>query len=286
MRAVGRDLVGIKEERHTIRRYAGNVGLVTVTRSGWLERVVRPSALSSLSRGTQSSGSLMQLDTFLATASVWVLPVVLAITLHEAAHGFVAHRLGDDTAYRLGRVTMSPLKHIDPVGTILMPAILLLLRTPFLFGYAKPVPVNFKALRNPRRDMVLVALAGPLTNIVIATVAAALFHLVPHLPGNAAQWVAQNLKNALIVNVVLAVFNMLPILPLDGGRVVVGLLPNVLAVPFARLEPFGMMILIALLLFLPVLGPQFGVDLNIISHLILRPTEAILRAILLVTGNG
>ena len=228
----------------------------------------------------------MQLDTFLATASVWVLPVVLAITLHEAAHGFVAHRLGDDTAYRLGRVTINPLKHIDPVGTILMPAILLLLRTPFLFGYAKPVPVNFKALRNPRRDMVLVALAGPVTNIVLGTVAAALFHLVPHLPGNAAQWVAQNLKNALIINVVLAVFNMLPIPPLDGGRVVVGLLPKVLALPFARLEPFGMMILIALLLFLPMLGLQIGVDLNIISHLILRPTEAILRAILRVTGNG
>jgi len=228
----------------------------------------------------------MQLDTILATASVWVLPVVLAITLHEAAHGFVAHRLGDDTAFRLGRVTINPLKHIDPVGTILMPAILLLLRAPFLFGYAKPVPVNFNALRNPRRDMVLVALAGPVTNIVLGTVAAALFHLVPHLPGNAAQWVAQNLKNALIINVVLAVFNMLPIPPLDGGRVVVGLLPNVLAVPFARLEPFGMMILIALLLFLPMLGLQIGVDLNIISHLILRPTEAILRAILLVTGNG
>ena len=228
----------------------------------------------------------MQLDTLLAAASVWVLPVVLAITLHEAAHGFVAHRLGDDTAFRLGRVTINPLKHIDPVGTILMPAILLLLRAPFLFGYAKPVPVNFNALRNPRRDMVLVALAGPVTNIVLATVAAALFHLVPYLPGSAAQWVGQNLKNALIINVVLAVFNMLPIPPLDGGRVVVGLLPNVLASPLARLEPFGMMILIALLLFLPMLGLQIGVDLNIISYLILRPTEAILRAILLVTGNG
>src|SRR5262245_27554375 len=167
MRAVGRDLVGIKEERHTIRRYAGNVGLVTVTRSGWLERVVRPSALSSLSRGTQSSGSLMQLDTFLATASVWVLPVVLAITLHEAAHGFVAHPLGDDTAYRLGRVTLNPLKHIDPVGTILMPAILLLLRAPFLFGYAKPAPINFYALRNPRLDLVLVAFAGPVIILLL-----------------------------------------------------------------------------------------------------------------------
>src|SRR6478752_203502 len=103
----------------------------------------------------------MQFETFLYSASTWVLPVLLAITLHEAAHGFVARRLGDDTAYRLGRVTLNPLKHIDPFGTILLPAILLLLRSPFLFGYAKPVPVNFYALHHPRRDMVVVAAAGP-----------------------------------------------------------------------------------------------------------------------------
>src|SRR5437867_10172571 len=107
----------------------------------------------------------MQFETFLYSASLWVLPVVLAITLHEAAHAFVAHRLGDDTAYRLGRVTLNPLKHVDPFGTILLPAILLLFRSPFLFGYAKPVPVNFGALNQPRRDMVLVAVAGPGTNI-------------------------------------------------------------------------------------------------------------------------
>jgi Zn-dependent protease len=228
----------------------------------------------------------MQYVVFLHTASLWVLPVVLAVTLHEAVHGFAAHRLGDDTAYRLGRVTLNPLKHVDLVGTILMPAILLLLRSPFLFGYAKPVPVNFDALRHPRRDMVLVAIAGPATNIVLATLAAALLHIVPHLPGSAAPWVAQNLKNALIINVVLAVFNMLPLPPLDGGRVVVGLLPNFLAVPFARLEPYGMMILIAVLLFLPMLGLQMGVDLNVVSHLLLTPTEIILRAILRLTGNG
>src|SRR5665648_261072 len=111
----------------------------------------------------------MQFDVILYTASTWVLPVLLAITLHEAAHGFVAHRLGDDTAYRLGRVTLNPLKHIDLFGTILLPAILLLLRSPFLFGYAKPVPVNFLALGHPRRDMVLVAAAGPATNVVLAT---------------------------------------------------------------------------------------------------------------------
>jgi Zn-dependent protease len=227
----------------------------------------------------------MQWDTMLYTASTWVLPVLIAITFHEAAHGFVAHRLGDDTAYRLGRVTFNPLKHIDPFGTILMPAMLLLLRSPFLFGYAKPVPVNFGALRNPRRDMVLVAAAGPAVNIALATLAALLYHLVAYLPPAAASWTGRNLQNALIINVVLAVFNMLPLPPLDGGRVAVGLLPNFLAAPLARLEPYGMMILLTVLLVLPLLGAQMGMDLNIVSRLINGPTEVILRAILWVTGN-
>ena len=218
--------------------------------------------------------------------SVWVLPLVIAITFHEAAHGFVAHRLGDSTAFELGRVSFNPLKHIDPFGTLMLPAILLLSHSPFLFGYAKPVPVNFRALRNPRVGMIWVALAGPATNIALALLAAAAFHALAFAPASAAQWLADNLKNAVVINVVLAVFNMLPIPPLDGGRVAVGLLPNVLASPLSRLEPFGMLILIGFLIILPLAGAQFGLNLDVISAILRTSTGYVLRLILTVTGNG
>jgi Zn-dependent protease len=222
----------------------------------------------------------------LYTISVWILPLVIAITFHEAAHGFVAHHFGDNTAWERGRVSFNPLKHIDPFGTLILPAVLLFSHSPFLFGYAKPVPVNFRALRNPRIDMVWVALAGPATNIVLALVAAAAFHLLPFAPDNSAQWIADNLKNALVINVVLAIFNMLPIPPLDGGRVAVGLLPNFLAVPLSRLEPFGMLILIGLLILLPVIGTQLGLNLDVISAILRTVTGHVIRFLLLVTGNA
>ena len=219
------------------------------------------------------------------TVSIWLLPVLIAITFHEAAHGYVASFLGDDTASRLGRVSLNPLRHIDPFGTILLPGLLLFARSPFLFGYAKPVPVNFRALRNPRSGMVFVAAAGPAMNIGLAIVAALSFHLLVYLPVTAAQWAALNIQNAVIINVVLAVFNLFPLPPLDGGRIAVGLLPNVLARQLARLEPYGMIILIGLLILLPLLGAQFGVDLGFVSHLISSATDTVIRAILRLTGN-
>jgi Zn-dependent protease len=225
------------------------------------------------------------LNITLYDVSVWVLPLVIAITFHEAAHGFVAHRLGDDTAYKLGRVSFNPLRHIDPFGTLILPAILLFSHSPFLFGYAKPVPVNFRALRSPKIDMVWVALAGPATNIALALFAAAAFHILGNVPPNAAQWLADNLKNALVINVILAIFNMMPIPPLDGGRVAVGLLPKPLALPLARLEPFGLLILIGLLILLPLAGSQFGLNLDVISAILRKATGFLIQLILAVTGN-
>jgi Zn-dependent protease len=221
----------------------------------------------------------------LYAVSVWILPLVIAITFHEAAHGFVAHHFGDNTAWERGRVSFNPLKHIDPFGTLILPAVLLLSHSPFLFGYAKPVPVNFRNLRHPRIDMVWVALAGPATNIALALVAAAAFHLLAYAPESAAQWIADNLKNALVINVVLAIFNMLPIPPLDGGRVAVGLLPNVLAVPLSRLEPYGMLILIGFLILLPMLGSQLGLNLDVISAILRTATGYVISLLLLLTGN-
>jgi Zn-dependent protease len=166
-----------------------------------------------------------------------------------------------------------------------LPGLLLLAHSPFLFGYAKPVPVNFRALRHPRIGMVLVAASGPAMNIGLAIIAAASFHLVVYLPATAAQWAALNLKNAVIINAVLAVFNLFPIPPLDGGRIAVGILPQALGRQLARLEPYGLLILIGLFIVLPLLGSYLDVNLDFVSYIIAVATDWIIRAVLLVTGN-
>jgi Zn-dependent protease len=220
----------------------------------------------------------------LRDATTWILPVIFAVTFHEAAHGFIAYRLGDDTAWRLGRVTFNPLKHIDPFGTVILPA-LLLVTSGFLFGYAKPVPVDFGRLRHPRRDMVLVALAGPGTNVLLAIASSLLFYGVDRTPSVAADWLAHNLVNSLQINAVLCVFNMLPLPPLDGGRVAVGLLPRPLARPLAQLEPYGMLILMGLFI-LSYAGISKILGFSLLGWLIGGPTEALIRFVLTITGQN
>lgn len=217
--------------------------------------------------------------------SVWALPVVLAVTLHEAAHGWVAWKCGDDTAKRLGRVTFNPLSHVDLFGTIILPALLLFLSGGrMMFGFAKPVPVDFRRLRRPRQQMVLVAAAGPATNLVLAVIAAVLLGVAPNVATPIAEWLRLNLENALWINVLLAVFNMLPLPPLDGGRVAVGLLPAPLARPLARLERFGFAIIIGVVFLLPFLGSRIGVDLNVFYWVVIVPADALAQVILIIAG--
>ena len=227
------------------------------------------------------------MDNVAYQVSIWILPVLFAVTLHEASHGFVAWRLGDDTAKRLGRVTFNPLRHIDPFGTVILPAMLLLATGGrMMFGFAKPVPVNFARLRRPRRDMVLVAAAGPGINLAMAFAAALLVARIPAQPGQALEWIGYNLFNVVWINVLLAVFNMLPLPPLDGGRVAVGLLPDVLARPLSRLEPYGFFVIIGLLFVLPLLGSTIGVDIGIVQWLVIGPAEWLSLAIFALVGAG
>ncbi|HUJ45776.1 MAG TPA: site-2 protease family protein [Rhizomicrobium sp.] len=210
--------------------------------------------------------------------AVIAIPVIIAITLHEAAHGFVARHFGDPTAANLGRVTLNPLKHVDPVGTILLPAVLLLTHAGILFGYAKPVPVNFAALRHPKRDMIWVAAAGPGMNVLLAVISAGLLSAALHLGADPNGFAPQLFFASVQINLVLAVLNMIPLPPLDGGRVAVGLLPQPLSGALDQLSRFGLLLVLALFILLPLAGVNIG------QWLVARPVEWLERPLLAIFG--
>lgn len=209
--------------------------------------------------------------------ATWLVPLIIAIVFHEVSHGVVANALGDPTARQMGRLSFNPLKHVDPVGTVILPMVLAMSGAP-VFGWAKPVPVVAGRLRNPRFDMVLVALAGPGMNLLLALVASLGIGLLVAAAPQGAFWpfVGQNLLNFMVINIFLAVFNMIPLPPFDGGHVVEGLLPPSLAVHYAKLKRFGLPLLILLLLVLPSLWPQA----DIVERVVGPPVHWLLRALL------
>jgi Zn-dependent protease len=208
---------------------------------------------------------------WLETAMLWLVPVVLAITFHEAAHGYLARVFGDQTAWMLGRVTLNPLKHVDPVGTVLVPGVLYLLHAPFLFGWAKPVPVNFGNLRHPKRDMIWVAGAGPAANFVMALGWA----LLMRPTASSGPWASDGLYRMAVtgveINLTLLALNLLPVPPLDGGRIAVGLLPNRASMALARFEPYGFFVVLALIAIpgalAAIMGPMYAFFGHLISAL-------------------
>ena len=211
--------------------------------------------------------------------AVWLVPLVIAIVFHEVAHGLVARKLGDTTAERKGRLSLNPIRHIDPFGTLVLPMLLAISHAP-VFGWAKPVPVNYRRLNNPRRDMVLVALAGPGMNLLLALVGTAILSVTIMESGGAqagaTAFVAANALNFVLINIFLAVFNLLPVPPFDGGHVVEGLLPRPLATRFRKVGRYSLLVLVALLLVLPAISPRADVVGRIVSPIVEQVTRLLL----------
>jgi Zn-dependent protease len=223
----------------------------------------------------------MDFAQLIQTVALYAIPVLLAITLHEAAHGFAAKHFGDNTAYMMGRVTLNPLPHIDPVGTILMPLLLYFATSgAFLFGYAKPVPVRFGNLRNPKRDMIWVALAGPAANFFQAILWGALLIVLQGI-GVSEPFVIEMAQGGVLVNIVMFVFNLFPLPPLDGGRILVGLLPYRQAMMVSRVEPWGFFIVMALV----VAGVVSALWMRPLMNLSYQVIGLLLRPLALVLGS-
>lgn len=212
------------------------------------------------------------MDSIIQGIAIYALPLIFAITLHEAAHGYVAKHYGDLTAYAQGRVTLNPLRHIDPIGTVILPLLLLAVSSPYLFGWAKPVPVNFGNLRHPKRDMFWVAAAGPGANLFMALLWALVFKLGLAMPeSDYAEPMLLMGKAGIFVNVILLVINLLPLPPLDGGRIAVSLLPHRIAYRFSQIEPYGFMILLILMftgVLVKVIGPFIMITISIVAWIV------------------
>ncbi|CAN5224198.1 site-2 protease family protein [soil metagenome] len=224
----------------------------------------------------------MSPDNVVYQIAVWVIPLVIAIVFHEVAHGYVAWLLGDRTAQRLGRLTLNPIRHVDPIGTVIVPLMLAIAHAP-IFGWAKPVPVIPSRMRNPQLDMALVAMAGPASNLLLGFVAALGIALVAVMQGGVlpeagiAGFLVENLFNFLLINVFLAIFNMIPLPPFDGGHVVAAVLPASLAAPYAKLGRYGLLIMLGLLVILPTVIPGADVVAQIIGPVADGVTRLFLR---------
>ena len=266
----------VSQNWRPIRRKSVTYRLRECSRFSWCFRKLYRTFLNYFSKDRALEETIRQI-------AIWALPVLLAIVFHEVAHGWVAYHLGDSTAAQMGRLTLNPIAHVDLFGTILIPLLLIISNAPFLFGYAKPVPVNFQNLRNPKRDMIWVALAGPVTNFLLALMCVLLLKfLVPMIGKSSPLGMSASLvdffvpiifmlERGILINIVLAVFNLLPLPPLDGGRVLVGLLPEPFSTLLARIEPFGFLILLLLLMTRSlswIIGPPLDFLLKIFLELI------------------